>query len=73
MQRISSLPPDSAEDADTIDSAAKDWRSAIRRLALEQFELAAKDMDADSDALARLVNSRTRLRGRIIAIIGEVV
>ena len=72
MQRISSLPPDSAEDADTINSAAKDWRGSIRRFALEQFELAAKDMDADSDALSRLVNSRARLRRKISEIIGEV-
>jgi CRISPR system Cascade subunit CasA len=73
MSNFSSLDPDSAEDADSINSAASDWRRSIRRIALEQFEKAAKDMDADSDALARLVNSRTRLRGKIIAIIGEVV
>ena len=66
------FPPDSAEDADTINSSAKDWRSSIRRFALEQFDTAAKDMDADSDALARLVNSRARLRRKISEIIGEV-
>lgn len=72
LQEIASLSTDIEDDSDAASSFAKEWRKAIRRFASEQFEISAKDMDADSDALARLVNSRTRLRRKISEIIGEV-
>lgn len=67
---ISSLPPDAEDDGERIDSSAAGWRQALKRIALGQFEAAARDMDADGDALERLVISRVRLQRNINGIIG---
>lgn len=73
MRNIGDLKPEAVENADVVAIASNEWRKNIRLFALEQFEMSAKDMDADSNALARLVNSRSRLRKKISGIIGEVV
>lgn len=65
MNAFAALDESAAEDVDLITSTAKEWREAIRRLATDEFENAAKDMDADSDALMRQVQARTRLHNTI--------
>ncbi len=65
MSAFAALDPDAPDDPALIAATAKDWREAVRTLALEQFELAAKDMDADADALERQVHARTRLNNTI--------
>jgi len=57
------------DDPALIVATASEWRQTIERLALEQFERAAKDMDADSDALERLVCARMRLTKRLRKVI----
>ena len=61
MSAFAALDADAPDDPALMAATARDWREAIRALAFEQFELAAKDMDADADALERLVRARTRL------------
>ena len=61
MNAFASLSPDAPDDPALIAATAKDWREAVRTIALQQFEQAAEDMDADSDALQRQVHARTRL------------
>ncbi|MBN2074342.1 MAG: type I-E CRISPR-associated protein Cse1/CasA [Dehalococcoidales bacterium] len=61
MESFTSLDEDDLTDLGLIADTAKDWRLTVRRLAQEQFEIAAEDMDADGDALERQVRSRTRM------------
>ncbi len=61
MNAFAALEPDAPDDPDLIKTTAHDWRESIRRIAIEQFELAAKDMDADSAALERQVLARNKL------------
>jgi hypothetical protein len=61
MTAFAALDDKAPDDPDRIKATAEPWREAIVRLATEQFEIAAKDMDADSDALERQVKARTRL------------
>lgn len=65
MSAFAALDPDAPDNPDIIAATAKDWRDAIRSLAIEQFEVAAADMDADSDALERQVRARTRLNNQL--------
>jgi len=61
MNAFAALDPNAADDPELIWSTAKDWREAIQNLAMDEFERAAEDMDADSDALERQVRARSRL------------
>ncbi|MBI4774287.1 MAG: type I-E CRISPR-associated protein Cse1/CasA [Deltaproteobacteria bacterium] len=61
MKAFAALDPNAPDDPSLIATTARDWRKSIRRLAIEQFEVLAEDMDADSDALERRVRARTRL------------
>lgn len=61
MNAFAQLDPDAPDDPDLIAATAKDWREAVKSLAVEHFESAAEDMDTDSDALERQVRARTRL------------
>jgi CRISPR system Cascade subunit CasA len=65
MNAFASLDADAPDDVGLIVAAASDWREAIRDSATVQFELAAKDMDADGEALERLVRARAWLSGFI--------
>lgn len=65
MTAFAALDPDAPDDPALIATTARDWREAIRNVALEQFEMAAEDMDADSDALERQVRARTRLDSKL--------
>lgn len=65
METFAALNPDAPDDPSLIATTARDWREAIRSYALEQFELAAKDMDTDSDALERQVRARTWLNNKL--------
>jgi len=70
MSAFAELDPDEApNDPGLIAEAASEWRRTIERLALEQFECAAKDMDADGGALERLVCARTRLTAKLRKVI----
>jgi len=62
MNAFAQLDPDVApNDRVLIATTARDWREAILRFSLEQFESSAKDMDADADALERQVRARSWL------------
>jgi len=61
MTAFAALGPDAPDDPGPIATTAGDWRDAIKSLASEQFEFAAKDMDSDSDALERQVRARDKL------------
>jgi hypothetical protein len=65
MHAIAALDPSAVDDLDLITATTKGWREAIRNLALAQFEVGAKDMDADGDALERLAKARARLQGNL--------
>jgi len=65
MNGFAALGEDAAEDADLIAATAGPWREAVTRLAVQKFEEAAKDMDADSDALMRQVQARSRLKATL--------
>lgn len=65
MAAFAGLPRDAADNSDTIDAARNPWRDAITGHAKSQFELAAQDMDADSDALERQVRARDGLQAAI--------
>ena len=65
MEAFSKLDPDSPDDSELISKTAMGWRDMIRNIAINQFELAADDMDADGDALERLIRSRSWIRRRI--------
>jgi len=73
MAAFGRLEEEAADDPVLIVETAKDWRKSIRQIALDQFEAVAKDMDADSDALERLVHARTRLGRSLAKLVGEVV
>ena len=72
MCAFAALRPDAPDDPDLMAATAREWRSTIALLALEQFDLAAKDLDADSDALERQVRARILLLGALKKILGEV-
>ena len=61
MSAFAALDSNAPDDPALIAATAMDWHGTIRDLALEQFEFAAKDMDADGDALKRQVHARTTL------------
>ncbi|MBL8067380.1 MAG: type I-E CRISPR-associated protein Cse1/CasA [Armatimonadetes bacterium] len=61
MSRLAELPENAPDTPSMIEGARNPWREAIRKIAEEQFESAAKDMDADSDALERHVRARAML------------
>lgn len=65
MSAFAALDENAPNDPGLIADTARHWREAIGRLAFEQFELAAKDMDTDSDALKRQVDARAQLEGRL--------
>jgi CRISPR system Cascade subunit CasA len=65
LAAFAALNPDAPDDPALIDTTAAGWREAISTLAVDQFERAAKDMDADAGALERLVMARARLRGTL--------
>lgn len=65
MDAFAALNPDAPDDPILIEKTSSDWRKAVRDLALEQFEVAAKDMDADGDALERQVCARTRIKNTL--------
>jgi len=65
MSRYAGLGEDAAGDAELIKAIAHPWRSQIERLAGYQFDIAAEDMDADSDALERAVRARGKLRSSL--------
>jgi len=65
MNAFAVLDEDAPDDPDLVASTAKPWREAIHSLAVQQFELAAKDMDADSDALERQVQARRQLNNKL--------
>lgn len=69
MARFAELPDDAPDTPGLIESARKPWREAIGKVAKDQFELAAKDMDADSDALERQVKARSRLKSTLRKIL----
>jgi hypothetical protein len=72
MSAFAELDPDEAPDNPAlIAAAASEWRQTTERLAVHQFESAAKDMDADGDALERLVRARTRLTARLRKVISS--
>lgn len=61
MDSFAALGEDAADDEALIDDAAADWRREIGSLARQQFEAAAKDMDADGDAIERQVTARRKM------------
>lgn len=65
MTAFAELDDDAPDNPELITATAKPWREAIERFAKGQFELAAKDMDADSDALERQVKARVRLHNSL--------
>jgi CRISPR type I-E-associated protein CasA/Cse1 len=65
MAAFAALEPDAPDDLELVQATAAGWRKAIRSNALEQFESAARDMDADGDALERQVKARNRLTFRL--------
>ncbi len=65
MTAFAALDSNAPDQPDLIAATAQNWRDAIRTLALEQFERAAQDMDANSDALERQVLARNRLHQMI--------
>lgn len=65
LHTFAALDPDTPDDPEHVASTAKNWRETIHSLATHQFELAAQDMDADSDALKRQAEARARLRATL--------
>ncbi len=65
MKAFAALNQNAPDDPAIMATTAKEWRSAIQSLALEQFELASEDMDSDSNALERQVHARTRLNNTV--------
>ena len=65
MKAFAALEPSAPDDPHLIASAARNWREAIGAFAIQQFESAAQDMDADSDALERQVRARSRLNATL--------
>ena len=65
MNTFAALDPNAPDKPALIATISTDWREGIRRYALELFEFAAKDMDADGDALERQVHARTRLKNTL--------
>jgi CRISPR system Cascade subunit CasA len=69
MHGFASLDANAPDNPDLIAVTANSWRNAIKTLAIEQFEAAAADIDADSDALERQVRARTRLERKLEEVI----
>lgn len=65
MAAFAALNEDAPDDLELIKATAQPWRNAIERIAKEQFEFTAKDMDADSDALERQVRARLYLQNAL--------
>lgn len=65
MTSFAGLDSNAPDDPDLIAATANAWREAIRAIAREQFEVAAEDMDTDSDALERQVRARSRLNNKL--------
>ena len=61
MNAFAELDVNAPDDPALIPGTVKPWHEAISGLASEQFEMAAQDMDSDSDALERQVRARSRL------------
>jgi len=72
MNAFARLDPDAPDDPTLITATTSEWRKNIRKFALEQFDLAAKDMDNDSDALERRVHAQKELQKALKGILGEV-
>ncbi len=72
LDTFAALKPEAPDDPHLMAETARGWRRAIERLALEQFDLAAKDLDADSDALERQVRARALLSQVLKKVLGEV-
>lgn len=70
MCASASLGENAPDDPALVAATVRDWRETIRRLAREQFEIAAEDMDADSDALERQVHAQTRLDIKLKEVLG---
>jgi len=65
LNAVAHLDPAAPDDPDLVAETTRKWREAIRSLAVEQFEWGTKDMDADGDALERMVRARGRLVGNL--------
>ena len=65
LSAFSAMDPDAPDDPALIRSTAQAWRDSILYIAKKQFELAAQDLDADSDALKRQVEARGKLHARL--------
>ncbi|MCC7230634.1 MAG: type I-E CRISPR-associated protein Cse1/CasA, partial [Fimbriimonadaceae bacterium] len=55
MARFAELPENAPDTPELITETRRPWREAIEQIARDEFERAAKDLDADSDALERQV------------------
>ena len=65
LSSFATLDSNAPDEPALIEATARDWRETICRLALKQFDFAAKDMDADGDALERQVRARSRLNNTL--------
>lgn len=70
MNAFAALDEDAPDDPALIAATAQDWCQTIRRLAIQQFECSAGDLDADSDALERQVHARTWLKTKLKEVLG---
>lgn len=66
LKAIAEADSQALDDKEFFPNIVKDWHDAIKSFAMEQFELAAKDMDTDGKALERQVIARKKLSGRIM-------
>jgi hypothetical protein len=71
MDRAAAMGESGLDDPEKAAGAAQPWRDAIQRGALAAFEEAAKDLDADSDALERTVNARRRLSAELRKVLSH--
>jgi CRISPR system Cascade subunit CasA len=69
MSRFAELPEDAPDTPEIVKTARQPWREAIGTTAKEQFESAAKDFDADSDALERQVRARAKLTSALRTVL----
>jgi CRISPR system Cascade subunit CasA len=65
MNSFAMLNSDAPDDPEIIEATANNWRDDIRNIAIEQFEIAAHDMDTDGDAIERQVHARIRLNNTL--------
>jgi CRISPR system Cascade subunit CasA len=65
MAAFAEIDENAPDNPTLIAETATRWRDAIKRIAIQQFEIAAQDMDADSDALERQVKARIKLRSSL--------